>query len=113
LEAMVLGAKAGLDADAMLRVLQVSSGRNFHTEDKIGRNVLPGTFDYGFQLGLMLKDVGLCLALADELGVPMPSSEAVRGLYEEAVRRSGETADITTLIAPLEEWAGAEVRSAG
>ena len=36
LEAMVLGAKAGLDADAMLRVLQVSSGRNFHTEDKIG-----------------------------------------------------------------------------
>ena len=105
-EAMVLGAKAGLDADAMLRVLQVSSGRNFHTEDKIGRNVLPGTFDYGFQLGLMLKDVGLCLALADELGVPMPSSEAVRGLYEEAVRRSGETADITTLIAPLEEWAG-------
>jgi hypothetical protein len=37
----------------------------------------------------------------------------VRGLYEEAVRRSGETADITTLIAPLEEWAGAEVRSAG
>jgi 3-hydroxyisobutyrate dehydrogenase-like beta-hydroxyacid dehydrogenase len=112
LEAMVLGAKAGLDADAMLRVLQVSSGRNFHTEDKIGRNVLPGTFDYGFQLGLMLKDVGLCLALADELGVPMPSSEAVRGLYEEAVRRSGETADITTLIAPLEEWAGAEVRSA-
>lgn len=111
-EAMVLGAKAGLDADAMLRVLQVSTGRNFHTEDKIGRCVLPGTFDYGFQLGLMLKDVGLCLALAEELGVAMPSSEAVRGLYEEAVRRGGEAADITTLIAPLEERAGTEVRSA-
>ncbi|MEA2179030.1 MAG: hypothetical protein QOG77_2327 [Solirubrobacteraceae bacterium] len=111
LEAMVLGAKAGLDGDAMLRVLQVSSGRNFHTEDKIGRNVLPGTFDYGFQLGLMLKDVRLCLALADELGVHMPSSQAVQGLYAAAVEQEGETADITRLIAPLEQAAGAEVRS--
>lgn len=112
LEAMVLGAKAGLDADAMLRVLKVSSGRNFHTEDKIGRCILPGTFDYGFQLGLMLKDVRLCLSLAEELGVPMPSSEAVHDLYATAVEGQGEAADITTLIAPLEEWAGAEVRSA-
>lgn len=41
-EAMVLGAKAGLDANVMIDVLNAGSGRNSATVDKIPKFVLPG-----------------------------------------------------------------------
>ena len=46
-EALVLGAKGGLDPDLMVQVINVSTGRNSATQDKVPRAVLPGTFDYG------------------------------------------------------------------
>ncbi len=58
-EAMVMGAKAGLDAQAMLDVINVSSGRNSATQDKFPKSVLPRTFDFGFATGLSYKDVCL------------------------------------------------------
>jgi 3-hydroxyisobutyrate dehydrogenase-like beta-hydroxyacid dehydrogenase len=110
-EGLVLGAKAGLDPDAMIAVLNASSARNTHTEDKIPRCILPGTFDFGFQVGLMLKDVRLCLGLAQELDVPMWVSGSVQQLFAQASGRTGPTGDITTLTQLVEEWGGAEVRS--
>ena len=60
-EAMVMGVKAGLDPSVMLDVINAGSGRNTASEDKFPRIVLPGTFDFGFATGLMLKDVKLCI----------------------------------------------------
>ena len=40
-EALVLGAKAGLDADLMVDVINASTGRNSATTDKIPKAVLP------------------------------------------------------------------------
>jgi 3-hydroxyisobutyrate dehydrogenase-like beta-hydroxyacid dehydrogenase len=68
-EAMVIGVKAGLDPRVMLDVINAGSGRNTATEHKFSRAVLPGTFDLGFSNGLMMKDVKLCLAEAQALGV--------------------------------------------
>ena len=61
-EALVLGAKGGLDPDQMVKVINVSTGRNSATLDKVPRAVLPGTFDYGAKLSTMVKDVVLGLA---------------------------------------------------
>ena len=60
-EAMVMGVKAGLDPRVMLDVINAGSGRNTATEHKFPKIVLPGTFDFGFAIGLMVKDVKLCL----------------------------------------------------
>ncbi len=109
-EAMVLGAKAGLDADVMVDVMNASSGRNTATTDKFPRAVLPRSFDFGFAIGLSGKDISLCLQEAEALGVPMVVGAAVRQLFGIAARRFGPEADMTNIVRLVEEWAGAEVR---
>ena len=42
-EAMVMGAKAGLDPQVMIDVINAGSGRNSATQDKFPRSVLPRT----------------------------------------------------------------------
>jgi 3-hydroxyisobutyrate dehydrogenase-like beta-hydroxyacid dehydrogenase len=108
-EGMVLGVKARLDPVAMLEVLNASTARNTHSEDKFPRCVLPRTFDFGFQIGLLLKDVRLCLEMAERLDVPMWVSSEVRQLLAFAVGQDGDNQDITTLVKHLERWTGVEV----
>ncbi|MFQ5842812.1 MAG: NAD(P)-dependent oxidoreductase [Thermodesulfobacteriota bacterium] len=109
-EAFVLGVKAGLDPEIMLRVINASTGRNSATEDKFPRSILPRTFDWGFKTDLIYKDLKLCLEQAETLGVPMWVGNAVRQLWAYAVSQGGGPRDFTTIIQYIESWAGVEVR---
>jgi 3-hydroxyisobutyrate dehydrogenase-like beta-hydroxyacid dehydrogenase len=109
-ETMVLGAKAGLDADTMIEVINAGSGRTGASVDKIPKFVLPRSFDFGFALGLSAKDIKLCLDECDAQGVPMIVGSAVRQLLSAAKAQFGADADLTTMIKVVEAWAGVEVR---
>jgi 3-hydroxyisobutyrate dehydrogenase-like beta-hydroxyacid dehydrogenase len=110
-EALVTGAKAGLDARVMLDVINAGSGRNTATEDKYPRCVLPGTFDLGFTAGLMNKDVKLFLSESEALGVPTQVIDAVAQLLQLTCDELGPETDLTTVVRPVEKRAGAEVRA--
>lgn len=110
-EGLVLGAKGGLDPDQMVAVLNVSTGQNSATLTKIPKAVLPGTFDYGAALSIMVKDVSLGLAEAEALGVPMWVHEQVGSLWRFGEQQGLGRADFTALIKVLEGWTGVEVRS--
>jgi 3-hydroxyisobutyrate dehydrogenase-like beta-hydroxyacid dehydrogenase len=112
-EAMVMGAKAGLDADTMIDVINAGSGRNTASQDKFPRCVLPRRFDFGFTTSLLYKDVKLCLDEGEALGVPMPVGNAVRQLMAVAKASEGPDADITRIVCPVEKWAGARVARGG
>jgi 3-hydroxyisobutyrate dehydrogenase-like beta-hydroxyacid dehydrogenase len=109
-EAMVMGAKAGLDAQTMLDVINVSSGRNSATQDKFPKSILPRTFDFGFATGLSYKDVCLCLDEAESLGVPMIVGSAVRQLLAVTNALYGPESDFTSICRSVEQWAKVEVR---
>jgi len=109
-EALVLGAKAGLDAETMISVINSGSGRNTATEDKFPRCVLPRRFDFGFSTELLHKDVRLCLEVAESLGVPMLVGNAVKQLLAVTKATQGPNADITQIVCTVEKWAGAEVK---
>jgi len=109
-EAMVLGAKAGIDARVMIDVLNAGSGRNSATVDKIPNFVLPRTFDFGFAVGLSCKDIRLCLEEAERRGVPMVVGSAVRELLTITRARFGDDADMTMLSRTVEEWGGVELK---
>jgi len=111
-EAMVMGAKAGLDATTMLDVINAGSGRNTASADKFPRCVVNRRFDFGFTTGLLYKDVKLCLDEGEALGVPMIVGNAVRQLVGVAKALGGPNSDITTIVQPVEKWAGVEVGSA-
>lgn len=108
-EALVLGAKAGLDPDVMLEVINAGSGRNAASTDKVPKFVLNRGFDFGFAIGLSAKDARLCLDESEALGVPMIVGSAVRQLITITKGRLGPDADLTEIIKPIEEWAGVTV----
>ena len=110
-EAMVMTSKAGLDPATVLEVINTSSGRNTATQDKFPKVVLNGRFDYGFQLGLMHKDLKLCLDEAEALGVPMWVGTMIRQFLTFALTQGQPEDDITSVVRWIEGWAGAEVRS--
>jgi 3-hydroxyisobutyrate dehydrogenase-like beta-hydroxyacid dehydrogenase len=108
-EAMALGVRGGLTARTLLEVLNSSSGRNTASEDKFPRHVLPRTFDAGFRMELMNKDVQLCLAEAQRQGVPMVLGGAVGQLWALAASTAREGADCTEIVRLVEDWAGVVV----
>lgn len=112
-EAVVMGAKAGLDPKVMIDVINAGSGRNTATQDKFPRCILPRSFDFGFTNMLMHKDVKLCVEEAEAMGVPMWVGSAVRQLWAYTLNRQGPDTDFTTIIKTLEEWAGVEARPHG
>ncbi|HBI82604.1 MAG TPA: NAD(P)-dependent oxidoreductase, partial [Alcaligenaceae bacterium] len=109
-EALVLGAKAGLDADMMVNVINASTGRNSATTDKIPKSVLPGTFDYGAATKTLHKDITLGLIEAEELQVPMWVARNTRQMWEFAMTQGEGDLDFTSLIKVFERWVGVEVR---
>ncbi|MBV8167886.1 MAG: NAD(P)-dependent oxidoreductase [Alphaproteobacteria bacterium] len=109
-EAMVMGAKAGLDPEAMLKVLNTGSGQNSATLTKIPNHVLTRTFDYGGALYIIQKDLEAWRQEAEALGVPSWVGSAVRQLYLHTLAAGSPKDDMTTVVRLIEGWAGAELQ---
>ena len=111
-EAIAMGVKGGLDAGLMVDVINAGSGMNTSTTQKFPRSVLPGTFDYGFGMGLMVKDVRLFLAEAELFGIPTEVAQAVGRIWEKALKENGAESDFTTIAKTIEQDAGVVMRGA-
>ena len=109
-EAMAVATKAGISPTVALDILNVSSGRNSATQDKFPRAVITGTFDFGFLLRLMLKDVKLFEELAEELAVPTIVAEAVLNVWRIGLTQGLGDKDLTAITQLYERWAGVEIR---
>jgi 3-hydroxyisobutyrate dehydrogenase-like beta-hydroxyacid dehydrogenase len=110
-EVMTLGRRAGLDPEPLLAAFNAGSGRNTATSAKFPNFVLGRTFDSGFRLRLMLKDVRLCLEEAREYEHPMPLGSTVEQLWGLAAEELDEGADHTEVVRLFERWSGVEVRA--
>jgi 3-hydroxyisobutyrate dehydrogenase-like beta-hydroxyacid dehydrogenase len=108
-EAVVMGVKAGLDANVMIDVLNAGSGGTHASRDKFPRAVLPRTFDYGFATALMVKDVRLYLEEARALGLSTDIADAVAAQWETTMTTQGPDSDFTSVVKPIEEAAGVVV----
>ena len=83
-EAIHFGLANGLDIATMLDVLNVSTGQNTATSDKFPKRILSGSYDAGFRMSLMAKDVALFLERARDLGTPLVATECVEACWREA-----------------------------
>jgi len=108
-EAVVMGVKAGLDSKQIIDVLNAGTARNSATVYKFPKAVLTRTFDVGFPMALLNKDVRLALEEADALGIPMMVGNAVRQLIAVAEASEGHDADISEMVKPIERWAGVTI----
>lgn len=105
-EALLAGQRFGLDPAVMLEAVNGSSGRSGSTENKWPNFVLPGTFDSGFALGLMLKDIRIALGLAEATGAPAALAARTVELWAEAAGALGPDADHTEIVRWLRQERG-------
>jgi 2-hydroxy-3-oxopropionate reductase len=84
-EAMTMSGKAGIPPAAMLEILNNGTGRNFATMHVFPEAVLPGTFNVGATIDIIMKDVDLAIEQGEELGVPMWACQAVRLVLKHGV----------------------------
>jgi 3-hydroxyisobutyrate dehydrogenase-like beta-hydroxyacid dehydrogenase len=108
-EAVVMGVKAGLDPSLVVDVFNAGTARNSATQDKMKQHVISRKFSYGFGLALLNKDIRLCMAEADALGVPMIVGSAVRQLLSISTAAEGVDADMTAVAKTVEAWTGVTI----
>jgi 3-hydroxyisobutyrate dehydrogenase-like beta-hydroxyacid dehydrogenase len=108
-EALALATKAGLNPKKVVDVLQVSTGRNYATEWKFPKFVLPRKFDDGFSIELLNKDLDILTRLARELGVPMFIAHTVQQIFNFAISQGYGAKGHTAIALLIEEWAGVKI----
>ncbi|MBI9104725.1 MAG: NAD(P)-dependent oxidoreductase [Spirochaetales bacterium] len=109
-EALVLGAKAGVDVEALYNVIATSSVGNFIFKDSaklIMERKFKGT---GSHIGTMYKDLGLSMQLARECGVSMPMTSVAMEMFQAGIS-SFPDEDNWSIIKILEQIAGIEVKA--
>lgn len=102
--------KAGVPPRVAVETLNASSGRSFVSEGLIPDRVLTGNWPVTFRLALLDKDVGICLAQLEELGIPAPLLSSAAELLHRARKELGEGADYLAPIRAQERRTGVEIR---
>jgi len=101
-EALIIARRFGLDPKVANEVLKSSTGRNNTTDRKVEPFMLSRSFDSGFALALLRKDVGMARELAGELALDAPWLQSCKALLDEAAGALGDTADHTEAFVFLE-----------
>jgi 3-hydroxyisobutyrate dehydrogenase len=96
-EGVEAGRRFGLDPEVMISLINTSSGRSGSSENKFPNYVFPETYDSGFTVGLMLKDIRIAASLAGEVGAPVTLGGKAVELWAQAEAALGGQADHTEI----------------
>jgi 3-hydroxyisobutyrate dehydrogenase len=111
MEAMVVGAKAGVDLERLLEVVEAGTGSSYSL-NVIRYVIFRGNFDPAkFALSLAAKDLRLAVEFAGELGVPMNIVPNAAAVLADAMQHGLGDRDWSSYITLIEEAAGVEVRA--
>ncbi len=105
-EVFAVGRKYGLDPATMHNVINASSGGSFMTNVLWPKAVLPRTWDFGFTLQLMEKDVRVAMSLIEATGVPTVLAEANAGIWARALEEEPPGVDMSEMALRMERVAG-------
>jgi 2-hydroxy-3-oxopropionate reductase len=113
MEALVLGAKLGMDPRALYEAMRTASAANRQL-DRIAPKILERIFNEGSSsVGTTIKDQALVQELIDEAGMTLPLRDAALALFKRAADAGYADDDTAAAIWPLEADAGVEVRGPG
>ncbi len=104
-EALIVGARAGVDLDALTEVMGAGSGASAMLELKAPA-MRKHDYTTLFKLDHMLKDVRLCLEEGQAAGAPFQFAALTREILTAASGRGLGEADFAALIEVLEAAAG-------
>jgi 2-hydroxy-3-oxopropionate reductase len=104
-EALVLGAKQGVDPTVILDVLSRGLAANRVMELRRG-NFLSHTFTPGFRVDLHHKDLDIALSSGGQANVPLPLTAETQQLFRQLRAAGRGSDDHTAILAAVEALAG-------
>ena len=99
-EALHFAEKAGLDGRAVVEVISQGAAGSWQMSNR-HETMLEDHFEHGFAVDWMRKDLGICLAAANQFGACLPVTALVDQFYKEVQKMGGGRWDTSSLFKRL------------
>ncbi|MVA97767.1 NAD-binding protein [Nitratireductor sp. CAU 1489] len=99
-EGIHFGKKAGLDVEKVVDVISKGAAGSWQMENR-HKTMNQGSYDFGFAVDWMRKDLGICLAEAERNGAKLPVTALVDQFYKDVQDMGGRRWDTSSLLARL------------
>ncbi|NNG05923.1 MAG: NAD-binding protein, partial [Inquilinus sp.] len=109
---MVVSKRAGMDLATAFEAIRISSGNSFvhETESQV---ILNGSYDIGFTMELVRKDLGLFQDVADRAGAGLELSPLLAEIFTDGAERYGAGSWSSMIVKRHEDACGAALRAPG
>ncbi|WP_047152764.1 NAD(P)-dependent oxidoreductase [Aneurinibacillus tyrosinisolvens] len=101
-EAMVYAKRAGLDPERVLKSIATGAAGSFSLSNLAPR-MISGDFEPGFYIKHFIKDMGIALGAAKEMGLMTPGLELAKSLYEELADKGEENSGTQALYKLIDQ----------
>ncbi|NCU19957.1 NAD(P)-dependent oxidoreductase [Candidatus Falkowbacteria bacterium] len=99
-EALHFAEKAGLSISEVVEVISQGAAGSWQMQNRY-KTMEENRFDFGFAVDWMRKDLGICLATANDTGASLPVTALVDQFYKDVQKMGGGRWDTSSLIARL------------
>ncbi len=99
-EGLHFAEKAGLDGRAVIEVISGGAAGSWQMSNRY-ETMLDDEYDHGFAVDWMRKDLGICLATANENGASLPVTALVDQFYKDVQKLGGGRWDTSSLLKRL------------
>ena len=100
-EGIAFADRSGLDVHAVIDVISKGAAQSWQMENR-GHTMIDGSFDFGFAVEWMIKDLGFCIDEARRTGAQVPMTELILGYYKEVATAGGSRLDTSSLVTRLQ-----------
>jgi 3-hydroxyisobutyrate dehydrogenase-like beta-hydroxyacid dehydrogenase len=99
-EGLAFGQRAGLDVARVVDAISQGAAQSWQLDNR-ARSMLAGSFDFGFAVDWMRKDLAIALAEARRIGAELPVTRLVDDFYAEVQAAGHGRSDTSSLITRL------------
>ncbi|MDH4264973.1 MAG: NAD(P)-dependent oxidoreductase [Deltaproteobacteria bacterium] len=96
-ETVVLGKKLGISPETLFEVLSQCAANSYHLQTKLPQFIIPGKFDGGHRIEMMIKDLEIALQIAKEQKVAMMFTALGTELYRAGASAGYASKDISAM----------------
>lgn len=107
-EALVFARRAGADLDAVRKVIATATGSNYVLDQWLPKTWFAGSFEGGFAMDLLRKDVAAALDAARAMGHAMPATGLAYQLYTARSAEGDGARDYSAIAKSYERIVGDE-----
>lgn len=99
-EGMYFAEEAGLDVQTVINAISQGAASSWQMVNR-HKTMIAGHYEHGFAVDWMRKDLGICLAAAQQMGITLPVTRQIDGFYAQVQEMGGGRWDTSSLLARL------------